>query len=125
MRVGWVAIAAAAVAFSAYTFFGSVITSSAEEALQTVVIRDSFEAGTHELFGFMNLPSDCYDLSVNTQEVSDHLFTLVFETWKQPYRDCEQVLTPRAFTVVVFGPEQAAFTGTLDGAPLALEIVRE
>lgn len=108
-------ISAVLVAFAAHVFFGSTLAVSANEDIETVVMRSTYEDGAHHISGMVMVPSDCHDLNVRTKDLDADTLLLIFETWEQPYRTCTgESHEPRAFRVVAFAPEDVGFRAIFD-----------
>ena len=116
-------VCATLMAVAAQLYFGSIIFASSKEEVQKIVLRDVYQKETHELSGMVMVPSDCHDLSVRAREVDADTTALIFETWADPTRECEQSATPRAVRSVVFGPADLEFRALLDGEWISLRVV--
>lgn len=122
-RVLWFAVVACALSFAAQSFFGNVLASETDAALRSVTIKDVYTDESHELSGMVMVPSACHDLTVRTKDMDGDTVALIFESWEQPYRNCAQELTPRAFRIVVFAPEQVKFRAILDNDWVAVRLL--
>ena len=122
-RIVWYAVLAACFAFAIHIFFGSVFAASADNAIQSILARDDYRDGAHHLTGTVFVPSDCHELSVRTTDVTAKVTALVFETWEQPYRQCKDELTPKAFAVVTYAPKNVQFKALLDGSLVPLTVI--
>lgn len=123
MRTFWFIVIVAVVAFLAYVFFGSALEAIAQEEASVVTVQDQISAGTHELSGQVFVPSECHDLTVRVKDIDAATTALIFETWKQPYRECVQEPVPRVFRAVAFAPIDVVFKGIYDGELVPLEII--
>ncbi len=122
-RLVWFFVVASALSYSIFLVAGNAIYTQALGESRVVLVRDFLKVGEHHLSGMVMVPSTCDQLSVETKEVDTATFLLAFQTWRQPYVDCEHTDTPRSFRVVVFAPSVGVrFIGTLDGAPLELAV---
>jgi len=124
MRILSFFVIAGVVAFATQTFFGSELAAAADESIKAVSIQDHYSDDVHEISGMVMVPSPCHDLTVRTKDVDANTTAIIFETWEQPYRACEQELTPKAFKVVVFAPENIVFKAILDNEWVRLAIVK-
>lgn len=115
VRLLMFSLTAILIAFGAHIFFGSTIAASAEEDIKEVVFRTTYEDGAHHISGMVAVPSECHDLQVRTTDFDPQTVLLVFETWEQPYRTCEESMVPKAFRVIAFAPEDVAFRAVFDG----------
>ena len=111
-------------AFSAHLFFGSAIFAAAEKDVFQIILRDTYREEMHELSGMVLVPSDCHDVSVRTKDFDASMIFIIFETWEQPYRECEKAETPRAVRIIAFAPENITFRGLMDNELVPLTIVR-
>jgi hypothetical protein len=122
-RLMWFFVVASAIAYSVFLLAGNAIHTQALGDTRVVLVRDYLKVGEHHLSGMVMVPSTCLQLSVSTREVEPSVYLLAFKTWEQPYVDCVDEDTPRAFRAVVFAPSVGIrFLGTLDGAPLELAV---
>ena len=122
-RLVWFALASGLVAFATQTFFSSVVNAQVTDDARTIRAQHSYKSEVHDIQGMAMVPSDCYDLSVRVRDFDAATTILVFETWEQPYRHCENPLpAAKHFKVAVFAPENIKFKAMLDHewAPLAL-----
>ncbi len=123
-RVCWFVAVAATVAYASYLFFGSIIKAEADQALSTITARDVIARGEHSLSGMVMVPSDCHGLSLRVRHASGNDYILDFSTWEEPYRDCPQEPTPRAFHATTFASSiGTSFSAYLDGAPVPLVVI--
>lgn len=122
VRLAWFGVVAIVVAFAAQTFFGSLLVAAADDDVRAIRVRDQFKNDMHELSGMVMVPSACHDLTVRTKDIDPQTTALVFETWEQPYRECPQELTPKAFRVVVYAPENIIFKAIMDNSWTQLRI---
>lgn len=122
-RLAWFAVAACLVAFATQTFFSSVVNAQVTDDSRTIRALHSYKNEVHDIQGMAMVPSDCYDLSVRVRDFDAGTTILVFETWEQPYRHCENpVPAAKHFKVAVFAPQTIKFKAMLDHewAPLIL-----
>lgn len=123
VRLLMFSIFATLTAVAAELYFGSIIFASAENELQEIVLRDVYREEMHELSGMVIVPTDCYDISIRTRDVTARVTAIIFETWEQPSVVCEKVPTPRAVRASVFGDKELQFRALLDGEWVPLRVV--
>lgn len=123
-RIIWFAVLGCAVSLAAHLFFGSTIAASAEGSLREVALKDRYQKGAHHISGMIIVPSACHDLSVRAHDVDPVTILIAFETWQQPYRDCAKESVPRAFSLVVYAPEEVKFLAVLDQERIPIQVIK-
>jgi hypothetical protein len=115
-------------ALSTHIYFGSILTASADEDVNRVIVRDVFdeELGRHTFSGIVLVPTPCHDLTVRTHDFDADTLILVLESWEQPYRDCTQKdSAPRAFTASAFAPKNIEIKALFDASFIPVRVIYE
>lgn len=124
VRLTFFIVFAALVAGAAHLFFGSIISAAAQEEASTIVLKDAFKNGTHELSGIVMVPSNCHDLTVRTKDVTHTVSAVIFETWEQPFiADCDRTPSPRAVQAILFGPKDLDIRAIYDGEWVPIQLL--
>jgi hypothetical protein len=110
--------------YGIYLFFAGMISAESSEGPRIVAI-DQVSPGEHDLSGVVVVPSVCHGLSVNTRKISVSEYHLFFQTWQEPTRICPDEPDTKPFRTTVYAPSVGVtFTATLDGEPIALQVIR-
>ena len=125
-RILWIAVSIACVTYASYLFFGNVVQDQTHRSHNEVIAQDVVSPGEHHISGMIMVPSDCHGLSLRVLQTTPSSYQLTFQTWLEPYRDCPQVPSPRAFHAITFAPSVGAdFSATLDGTPFPLQLLEQ
>ena len=117
-RTVWFFAIACLFGYSTYLLVGSRSEAAAEPAL---MIRDEVARGAHHLSGTINVPSWCYQLSMQTKQISAIVYALHFRTWLEPAVGCQTGEVPRHFETIVFAPSAGIqIIATIDGKSLPI-----
>jgi len=123
-RLAWFFVVSTAVAYAVFLVVGSAIQAQSAELLRSITVRDEIRANQHNLSGMVMVDSNCVEVSVRTEQLSDIEFELALQTWDAPSVTCNKEVVPRAFRAVVFAPATGVyFVASLDGLPLPITIV--
>ena len=124
LRLAWFVIATTALSYGSYTgvtyFLNSVPGGEAAPMLEIV---DQLRPGVHQLTGTITVPSACNELKVRVENTAPNVYTLVFQTWEDPYVPCAKTPVPRNFGTTAFAPAVGVqFEAQLDGESIPVVV---
>lgn len=95
-----------------------------EKPTQTITANHFYKDGGHTVQGNISLPTPCHELSnsVDVERGNPDQVTINF-TVVSTAEICVQVIAERFFTVSFEADEDARIRATLNGAPIALELI--
>jgi len=111
------------ISVTAYVFLGAEFAGQAEnQILTSVSLKKTYVNGRYDISGIVSMPTDCHDLSVDTEEVSSKEFELVFKSAEDKSRVCVDEVSARAIHASVIAPRDTVFTASMNGIEIELEL---
>jgi len=111
-------------AFVVLLGFGALVQTQIEADSRHIIVRDALGQRVHRLSGMVMVPSDCHELISRAMELDVTNYLLMFRTWEDPNRVCNNEDMPRQFNLTVFAPSTGvAFQAMLDDVSIPLTVI--
>ena len=111
-------------AFGAFLVFGAIVDKQVQAETKKVVVSDALGQRVHRLSGMVLVPTNCHELTTRAEEIDPANYLLIFKTWQNPNRVCNNEEKPRPFNLTIFAPSVGiAFQATLDDVSIPLSVI--
>ncbi len=124
LSVAVIFIGIVAASYTSYLFFAQLNAALAEPVQVIHVVQTEPRHGEYRVRGYVTMPTECDEVSVQTKQITKNEFELMVSTWQEPSRLCPPRPTARLFESVIFASvDDIHILISIDGrrAPVTIE----